>query len=196
MGWNSLTSKVGMTTLVSVSPSLVLPSMLLSLLRRYLSLYRGPQRAVTPDIIQFIQPPLKDSITQLSQVHIQSPGGHSMNDSPLREDVWAVLEVEAVDVPGGEEGPPVLTGRGDHGRDQPTSAGPRDAVEVVSQHRVRTVQLLKLRLQEGQDGARDEAADAARMARIVTRCSSVTALADDDARHRSLAAQVTGHFSD
>jgi hypothetical protein len=32
-----------------------------------------------------------------------------MNDSPQREDVWAVLEVEAVDVSIGEEGSPVLS---------------------------------------------------------------------------------------
>ena len=41
MGWRSLTSKVGMTTSVSVSHILVWPSMFLILPCRYLPLYRG-----------------------------------------------------------------------------------------------------------------------------------------------------------
>lgn len=41
MGCSSLTSKVGMTTLVSVSLTLVSPSMLRIVLRRHLPLYLG-----------------------------------------------------------------------------------------------------------------------------------------------------------
>jgi hypothetical protein len=126
-----------------------------------------------------------------------------MNDSPLREDVRAVLEVEAVDVPGGKEGPPVLTGRGDHGRDQPAGARPGDAVEVVGQPRIWPVQLLQPRLQKGQNGAWDEAADAASVdGQDRHPLPRRHLLADDAARHRSRAARVAGpsarvarHFS-
>jgi hypothetical protein len=126
-----------------------------------------------------------------------------MNDSPVREDVRAILQVEAVDVPGSKEGPPVLAGRGNHGRDQPAGARPGDAVEVVGQPCIWPVQLLQPRLQEGQDGARDEAADAAPVdGQDRHPLPRRHRLADDATCHRLSAARVAGpsaqvarHFS-
>ena len=54
----------------------------------------------------------------------------------MGENIWAVLEVEAVDVLGGEERAPVLAGHGDHGSDEPAGVRPGDAVEVIRQPRV------------------------------------------------------------
>lgn len=62
MGCSNLMSKVGMTTLVSVSHSLVWPSMLLILPRRYLPLYRGRRSAVTVAASQFFLQQLRNEI--------------------------------------------------------------------------------------------------------------------------------------
>jgi hypothetical protein len=69
----------------------------------------------------------------------------------------------------------VLAGRGDHGGDEPASARPSDAVEVVRQAHVRPVQLLQPGFEEGEDGAWDEARmPPPSMVRIVTLCPGAT----------------------
>ncbi len=56
-----------------------------------------------------------------------------------REDPGAVLEVEVVDVPGGEQRVAVVVRRGEHGGHQPAGARPGDYVEVVGDPRVGAV---------------------------------------------------------
>jgi hypothetical protein len=50
-----------------------------------------------------------------------------------------VLEVEVVDILGGEQRAALVVGRGEHGGDQPTGARPGDHVEVVGDPRVGAV---------------------------------------------------------
>ena len=79
----------------------------------------------------------------------------------LWEDVGPVLEVERIEVLGGEERPVVLVRRRQHRRQQRAGARPGDHVEVVGDPSSWAVQLLELRLEVCDDGRRDEAADAA-----------------------------------
>ena len=79
----------------------------------------------------------------------------------LWEDVGPVVEVERIEVLGGEQRPVVLVRRRQHGREQGAGARPGDHVEVVGDPSIWAVQLLELRLEVCYDGRWDEAADAA-----------------------------------
>jgi hypothetical protein len=82
-------------------------------------------------------------------------------NSLLREDMWAVLHVEVVDVLGNVERPLVFAGPDEHGGDDLIGAIPSDVVEVVREPCLRPVQLLRHGLEEGEDGSRDETPDGA-----------------------------------
>ena len=61
----------------------------------------------------------------------------------LREDFWAVLQVEVLEVPGGKQRPIVLIWAGQHGGNKSSCTRPGNHVEVVYESRILTIQLLQ-----------------------------------------------------